>query len=259
MKNLLLCLWISLLAGCTSLAPPRGLDVPAPATAQNAAPPYAAWERVLQQFVDAEGRVDFAKLAQNRADLDQFVGYIWQYDPRNQPQAFPTRNHVLAWHINAYNALAMYQVLADGIPETLAGLKKVRFFALTKVQIGGQPTSLYQFENKVIRPMGEPRIHMALNCMSISCPRLPRFPFSGERLEAQLQQETERFVAEARNVEQDDANQVLRVSEIFKLYRDDFLQQAPSLTAWINRYRKTALPETYRVEFISYNWGINKQ
>ncbi len=259
MKKLLLCLWLSLLAGCVSVAPPRGLESVPAAPGQPLTPPYAAWERVLQQFVDAEGRIDFANLAHNRADLDQFVAYIWQFDPRNQPQAFPSRNHVLAWHLNAYNALAMYQVLNDGIPQTLAGFKKVRFFALTKVQVGGIPISLYTYENKVIRPLQEPRIHMALNCMVIGCPRLPRVPFSAERLEAQLQEETERFVAEARNVVQDDARSVLQVSEIFKLYREDFLQQAPSLTAWINRYRKTALPENYRIEFIPYNWGINQQ
>jgi hypothetical protein len=259
MKKLLLCLWISVLAGCSTVAPPRSIGDSPSTAGQPAAPPYAAWDRVLQQFVDEQGRVDFAKLTQNRADLDQFVAYIWQFGPNNQPQAFPTRHHVLAWHINAYNALAMYQVLADGIPDSLSGFKKVRFFALSKVQVGGVPMSLYDYENKVIRPMGEPRVHMALNCMSISCPRLPRTAFSGEQLEAQLQAETERFVAEARNVTQDDASKTLQISEIFKLYTDDFLQQAASLPLWINRYRKTPVAESYRVQFIPYNWGINKQ
>ena len=109
----------------------------------------------------------------------------------------------------------------------------------------------------MIRPLGEPRVHMALNCMSISCPRLPRSAFLPEQVEQQLQQESEYFVAEARNVTLE--ADTLRLSEIFKLYTEDFLKTAPSLAAWVNRYRKTPVPENLKVEFTPYDWGINRQ
>ena len=44
--------------------------------------------------------------------------------------------------------------------------------------------SLYTFENEVIRPLGEPRVHFALNCLVRGCPRLPPTPFVAERLDA---------------------------------------------------------------------------
>ena len=47
--------------------------------------------------------------------------------------------------------------------------------------------SLYTYENDVIRPLGDPRVHVSLNCMVRGCPRLPRSPFSGKVLQKQLE------------------------------------------------------------------------
>jgi Protein of unknown function, DUF547 len=68
------------------------------------------------------------------------------------------------------------------------------------VQVGGEAISLYDYENKVIRALGDPRIHFALNCMSVSCPVLPREVFTPEKLNAQLDREAKKFFAEPRNV-----------------------------------------------------------
>ncbi len=248
---------VSLLMGCASVPAPRVIS------ANDATdPPYGAWARVLEKHVDAEGRVDFVAIAADRADLDEFVAYVYAAGPNNRPNLFPTAQHVLAFHINAYNALAMHKVIATGFPETLGGLRKVAFFALGKVQVGGEAISLYDYENKVIRVLKEPRIHFALNCMSVSCPRLPREVFIAEKLEAQLERETRRFFAEARNAavsSKDTERPVVSLSEILKFFPEDFLAVAPSLTAYANRYREVKLPETAKVEFVDYDWTVNRQ
>jgi hypothetical protein len=74
--------------------------------------------------------------------------------------------------------LAMHGVVQAGIPDSLGGFRKVSFFYLQKFNIGGKSMSLYHFENEVIRPLGEERVHFALNCMVIGCPKLPRSAFS---------------------------------------------------------------------------------
>lgn len=222
-------------------------------------PPYGTWRRVLERYVDDLGRVDFAALAHDRTDLNKFVAWVYDNGPNNRPERFPTRNQVLAFHVNAYNALAMYKVLETGIPTTLAGLRKVWFFYFGKVQVGGEAITLYDYENKVIRPLGEPRVHVALNCMSVSCPRLPREPFLPEHLEEQLEREAKRFFNERRNVQVDETTKTLRLSEIFEFYTSDFLAVAPSLPAYVNRYREKAVPENYQIEFIPYDWTINQQ
>lgn len=253
MKMLASLLATLLLAGCASVSRP----VHSPTA--DIAPPYEAWARVLDKYVDDQGRINFAGVAKDRTDLDRFVAYVYDVGPNNQPQRFPTPEHVLAFHINAYNALAMHKVIESGIPQTLAGLKKIGFFYLGKVQVGGEPISLYDYENKVIRALNEPRIHVALNCMSIGCPRLPREPFLPEKLDQQLDREARLFYNEARNVEVNESAKLLRLSEILDFYTADFLAKAPSLAAYVNRYRRAPVPENYATEFIPYDWTINRQ
>jgi hypothetical protein len=244
---------VLLLAACASVPRPT---VEAPSAA---APPYDAWNRVLEKYVDAEGRVNFVGVSKDRADLDRFVAWVYDNGPENQPGLFATQEAKLAYHINAYNALAMHKVLERGIPRTLAGLRKVSFFFLGKVQVGTQPITLYQYENDVVRKLNDPRMHVALNCMSVGCPRLPREAFTPERLNEQLDREARLFYNEDRNVQVDDAKRVLRLSEILKFYTPDFLAAAPSLAEYVNKYRDTKVPEDYKVEFIPYDWTINRQ
>ena len=241
------------LAGCAST------PALAPSSEPADAPPYDAWARVLERFVDDEGRVDFAGVAAEPADLDHYLGYVHRVSPASHPAQFASREAVLAYHLNTYNALALRKVIDAGIPRTLAGLRKVGFFYFGKQPVGGLPITLYDYENQVIRPLGDARVHVALNCMSVGCPRLPREPFLPETLDAQLDREARLFFSEPRNVQVDDAARVLRLSEILKFYTDDFLRSAPTLAAYANRYRDAPLPEDYEVRFIPYDWSIKRQ
>src|SRR6266540_3600770 len=132
----------------------------------------AAWTKVLTRNVDDAGRIDFDSLSRNQVDLDRVVAFIATVDPASQPQRFPDKHSRLSFYINAYNALAMYGVVQAGVPESLGGLTKLAFFYLRKFTIGGKPISLSKFENDVIRPLGDERMHFALNCMVVGCPRL---------------------------------------------------------------------------------------
>jgi Protein of unknown function, DUF547 len=257
MRVLTIALLTLLFAGCAAIPRPSGTS--ATGTSVTSDPPYSAWARVLERFVDSEGRVNFAALSKDSADLDRFVAYVYDSGPNNKPELFPTPNYVMAFHLNAYNALAMHKVIKTGIPQTLAGLRKVSFFAFGKVQVGGQPISLYDYENKVIRSLGDPRVHMTLNCMSISCPVLPREVFLPTTVDQQLNRETTKFFNEPRNVTVDHEKKVAILSEILKFYPDDFLAKAPSLTAYANLFRNEKIPETYRVDFWPYDWTVNRQ
>lgn len=240
-------------AGCSTI--PR----PGVGAASAGPPPYEAWAETLERFVDSEGRVDFRSLATQRATLDRFVAWVYDHGPATRPQEFPTPAHVLAFHLNAYNALAMHQVIEFGVPESLAGLAKVRFFALAKVAVAGVPISLYDYENKVIRTLGDERVHVALNCMSVGCPRLPRTPFLADTLDQALQRESHLFFNDPRHVAVDHARRVTRLSEILAFFPEDFLAKAPTLIDYVNRYRSDKIDPAYRVEFIPYDWTINRQ
>ena len=168
--------------------------------------------------------------------------------------------------INSYNALSMYNVLQSGIPQTHAGLNKVKFFALRKFEIGGRSMSLYGFENDIIRPYArarhDPRIHFALNCSARSCPVLPRTPFMADTLERDLESETKAFFARPENYRVDDATQTVWLSELLNFYPEDFVPDAaPSLAAYAARYAalssgQTPPPSSYATRFVPYDWTI---
>lgn len=245
-------LGLILLTACATTVPP-------PVGVTTAADPQAAWSDVLQRRVDDRGRVDFQGLAADRVNLDRYVDWVYRTSPASDPALFPTADDRMAYYLNSYNALAMYNVLETDIPETLEGLRKVPFFFLRKVQVGGQPMTLYAYENDIIRPLGEERVHFALNCMAAGCPRLPQVPYAADQIEAQLDAGAREFFSEDRNLQVDDAARVVRVSEILRFYTEDFLAKEPSLVRYLNRYRDPDIPEDYKVEFIKYDWRINNQ
>lgn len=219
----------------------------------------AHWARVLKTFVNDQGEVDFQGLAKNPTDLKAFVDYVARIGPESAPALFPTKEARLAYHINAYNALAMYNVIDSGIPKSLSGFTKVRFFGFKRFSIGGKAISLYTYENEVIRPLGDERVHFALNCMAVGCPRLPKTPFTASELDDQLDREARRFFSAPRNLQRVPETKTVRLSEILKFYTEDFQRRSRSLIAYVNRYAPDKIPEDYEIEFIGYDWTINDQ
>lgn len=222
----------------------------------------SSWAQVVNHFVDSNGRVDFKNLSNNPLPLHRYVRFIAQTSPMKHPEKFPTHEERLAYYLNSYNALAMYGVLSRGPNRNLEWFwDRFSFFKFTTFNIGGEDISLYDYENKIIRPLGDPRVHFALNCMVKGCPRLPQTPFLAETIHSVLTSLSEEFVNHSYHVQVLDSARLVRISEIFKFYTEDFVneQSAPSLIAYINRYRKVEIPENYNVEFIPYDWTVNNQ
>jgi hypothetical protein len=217
---------------------------------------------VLTRFVDDQGRTDFEALAANRSGLDEFISYVERVSPATSPELFPRRADVLAYHLNAYNALAMRGVIDEGITDGFASFfKRQLFFRLRKVVVGGRRMSLSTYENDVIRPLGEPRVHFALNCMARSCPRLPQAAFDGDELEAQLEAAAREFINDPRNVRVDAAAREVWLSRIFDFYTRDFAPDGKheSLLDYVNRYREEPVDRSFAVRFIPYDWTLNSR
>jgi len=220
------------------------------------------WALVLEKFVDEQGRVDFAGLSQDRADLDGFVSAIEAVSPTANPELFDTNDKVLAYHANAYNALAMKGVIDRNIPKNFNTLfKRAGFFKFRKVVIGGKKTDLYNYENKVIRPLGEARMHFVLNCMVKDCPRLPRTPFYAEKMQSSLQQAAVEFFTREKHTRVDNEEKALHLSGIMKFYTKDYVASGKKqdLLAYVNQFRQDKVSSDYQVEFIKYDWTINQQ
>lgn len=218
-----------------------------------------AYARVLNQFVDNDGWVNFAGLQKEPQDLELFLQVIAEVGPNRSPQAFKDANERLAFLINTYNALAMYNVLEFGIPERNSGLMRLRFFILKKFKIDGQWMSLKTYEDDHIRSLGESKVHWVLNCMAASCPKLKNEPFVGRLLEKDLQDAARFFFSEPRNLRVDHPQKTLFMTEIFDFFPEDFMKTHPSFDAYINQFVDEPLPEDYEIEFIDYDWTIIDQ
>jgi hypothetical protein len=235
-----MCWWFAM--GCV-VEPPLRMDL------DNTAPlsgfDDADWAHVLSTYVDDQGRVNYPALVTNRQPLDRFVSLIGHTGPTTQPAWFLSRDDQLAYYLNAYNALTLFNVI-NRWPIDSVITDKVSFFVLT----------LYNLENGLVRPtFQDPRVHFALNCASTGCPHLPQQPFRGLALQAQLQQEAIKFVHQTRNVEV--VGNAVVLSNIFDWYKEDFgddpVTYIRSLAPDLN------LPAGDRYEVRSYDWSVNAQ
>lgn len=250
--------------------------VAAPATAQVAPEgrerfSHAEWTAVLERFVDEKGRVDYEALSRDRAGLDAWLARLARQGPKSTPSLFPTRDDRLAYYVNAYNALVFQGVLSRG-PEKESVWKGglvsgYSFFVSMKVRLDGETWSLKALEDDLIRKdFADPRIHAALNCASIGCPRLPREAFVPERLDAELDAAMREFVEEERNVAADPDRKTVTLSKIFDWFEKDFLSfekargnADPQIVDYVNRYRvaKPKLDRSFRVRYFDYDKRIN--
>ena len=225
------------------------------------------WTTVLQRFVDPRGLVDYAGLARDPRIFERYVGSIEQAGPDTDPGRFPTPDHALAYYLNAYNALVFQGVLRRG-PQTesvWSGLiSGYAFFVRMEITVEGKRTSLKALEDGIRTRFKDPRIHAALNCASLGCPRLPRRAFEAEGLSGQLDAAMTEFVNDERNCSIDRARRTVTLSKIFDWYADDFIGQRKdrdgALIDYVNRYRPrdARIPPAYTVKFAKYDKRINK-
>jgi hypothetical protein len=226
--------------------------------------PHEILGRVLERYV-SNGLVDYAALANHRGDLDLYIAHIERFSPDKTPALFPSDEDKLAYYLNAYNALVLFNVLENPTLTSLADAK-FDFFYRTTFVIGEETFNLYELENDIVRVrFPDPRIHFALNCASLGCPKLPGEPFVPGRLEEQLTRETTLFLSDPKNLRVE--GDTLHLSQIFEFYPEDFTNAASAkgvtgtenelLIAYINQNRTEKLPLNTKISYIPYDWTIN--
>lgn len=241
---------------------------------------HAAWSALLKKHVvlidgGKASQVDYAGFARDRAALKAYLDSLAavaraEFDAWSKPQQ-------LAFLINAYNAYTVELILTK-YPE-LKSIRdlgnplfnspwKRRFFTLL-----GEKRHLDWIEHEVIRKPGvydDPRIHFAVNCASVGCPMLREEAFVAARLDAQLEEQTRRFLSDRSRNRYNAATGKLEVSEIFKWYGEDFAsgyRGIASLTQFLGRYADLladAPAERARIregrapiDYTEYAWALN--
>lgn len=231
----------------------------------------SSYDRLLHTYVTVDGWVDYAGLTRERSILNGFLDELG----KASPSEFKTKEERLAFWINAYNAFTLADAL-DTVYGKHEGVRQVNgFFDKGKHKVAREQLTLDEIEKRG-RDLHDPRIHFAVVCASTSCPKLQRFAYVGERLDAQLGQAAREFLADPnRGLRYDAKNNDLYVSPIFKWYAGDFTGNEGSLWArakatvsgnelldFIARYAPADVAERIRehpptLHYFDYDWSLN--
>ena len=127
------------------------------------------------------------------------------------------------------------------------------------VTVLGKSLSLNDIESGIVRPVWQdPRIHYGLNCASYGCPNLAPRAWTAVNLDAQLNRAASDYINSNRAVRRGLLG--VRVSKIFKWYKDDFGGSDETL---LNHLRQYANPTTLqklqgqRILGYFYDWSLN--
>jgi hypothetical protein len=218
-------------------------------------PDYGLFDEVLLHNV-RNGYVDYDGVALN-PKFSEFVRQLGEA----QAEPFADREAELAFYINAYNALAIQGILDGYSPATRFG--RHRFLKGREYRLLGAEITLDQLEHKRIRPLGDPRIHFAIVCASISCPRLSNRAYLPETLDAQLDEAAQRFVNDVTRNRLDVAQKTAFISRIFEWFGEDFEKAAGSVPQYLAQYvadpavRAALLDGRMGIRYLPYDWELN--
>ena len=209
--------------------------------------------RLLAKYATPAG-VKYGAWKSNAADLQALDGVVNGIASEN---ASGSSKDQLAFYLNAYNAWILHEALAkyptSSVKDTL-----FTFFTSKRIKVAGQEMSFNRLEKEIIIPkFKEPRVHVALNCASRSCPPLLAEPFAADKLDAQFERLASAFVNSERGVRYDAAKKSAELSKIFDWYKDDFAASGGAL-AFINKRRTAPLPGDVKITYRDYDWGLNE-
>ena len=230
---------------------------------------HSAFDRLLKAHV-VNGLVDYDAFKADPA----FADYLKLLAATN-PASLP-RNEQLALWINAYNAYTIQLINNKSERESIRNINKSLGFLKFKgpwseafAVVGGKTYSLDDIEHRTIRPtFKEPRIHFALVCAAIGCPPLRSEAYTGERVEAQLQEQAVKFLTQTPSKNRVDvANRTVYHSQVFTFsnYLDDFGGSKAAMGRFIARYYPAGPAKTllesgdFAAVKTEYDWSLNSQ
>lgn len=222
---------------------------------------HSTFDKLLKKYVNAQGLVNYKGWKTDQAAFNQYLQFL----SKNPPAATWSKAEQMAYWINAYNAYTIRLVL-DHYP--LQSIKDIG----TKIQIpfvttpwaskffsiGGTKMSLDNIEHGTLRKkFNDPRIHFALVCASISCPRLRNEAYTAAKLDSQLEDQGRDFLRDPTKNKPGKAT--AQLSKYFDWYKGDWTENGQTVASWVNKYATTKMDNSTQISYLDYNWNLNAQ
>lgn len=235
---------------------------------------YQDYDSVLKTYVSDRALVDYSGLQANREQLDRFNQSIGAVSPERYSSW--SESEKIAFLTNAYNAFTLQSIIdQDPLEDSIRDISGV--WNRRKFTLAGSEKTLDNIEHDILRKdFNEPRIHVALVCAAMSCPPLRNEPYTSEKLDAQLKDQTAKFASSPNGFKLDKQDNKVYLSSIFKWYGKDFIkiygienkfsgndQQRAVLNYFSSELnpeeRKFIEENEYKVKYLDYDWSLNKQ
>ncbi|MBT6881899.1 MAG: DUF547 domain-containing protein [Flavobacterium sp.] len=213
------------------------------------------FDSLLQKNVDKTGRVDYQSLKNNETLLDNYLAYI----QNNEPTKEWSSNKKKAFWINTYNAYTI-KIILNNYP--LKSIRDIKIDGKTAwkipfVKVGQKRYTLDQIEHKILRKkFNDPRIHVGINCASVSCPRLWNFAFTEDNIASSLDNLMKVFINDTTRNKISKNNVAL--SEIFNWFSKDFIKNG-TIINYLNTYAAIKISEKASIKYLTYDWSLNKK
>ena len=229
---------------------------------------FSDWDILLGKYVEADliDGISLNSVSYGKLRLDPVFHKLNKRLSLFSPSELITDNEKLAFWINVYNIFAV-KIVLNNYP--LKSIKDVGGFfkSVWKVKagtVGGKKYSLDEIEHGILRKMGDPRIHTAIVCASISCPNLSKKSYSSKNLNKQLDMQMKDFLAnpnKGMRINMNEQPRRISLSPIFNWFAQDF-KSSGGVRNFISPYvseenRKVIKNPQYSISYMDYNWAIN--
>lgn len=217
---------------------------------------HEIWDSLLREHVTEAGNVDYQGFIRDSLKLNKYLDLLSKNHPNDKNW---NKEAQLAYWINAYNAFTVKLIVNHYPIQSIKDIKKGIPFVNTVwdikfIKIEDRTYDLNNIEHGIIRSkFKDPRIHAAVNCASISCPKLQNRAFTGNQLNEQLDQAARDFIND--KSKNDITAQKAMLSSIFNWYRMDF----DSVRDFINQYSSVKLTSDTKIDYLEYDWNLNEK
>jgi hypothetical protein len=232
---------------------------------------HSEWTALLGRFVQA-GRVDYTTMRRVRRLVEMYLGRLASQDP----ESFIDADDQLAFYINAYNAIAIHQVL---LHYPVKSIRNVPWAFLRPYPIGRHNLSLHTLHSTFLRSFADPRVHAALSCAAIDFPPLHSEAYIGTTLQSSLDAAMRRFLNDDQSgLRYNSTTHTVVLPPILRWFGGDFVKPSAMpgavhlVDGWLQPQRvldalQPWLPPSFLqlhqqqpyVQYADFNWQLNDQ
>jgi hypothetical protein len=178
-----------------------------------------------------------------------------------------SRNEQRAYWINLYNALTVDVVLDHYPVESIRDISiSPGWFSIGPwkkklIRVEGEEISLDDIEHRILRPIWkDARIHYAVNCASLGCPKLMPMAFTAANTEELLNRGAKDFINSEHGA-RFESDSRLQASSIYDWFQEDFGGSESGVIAHLRLYANPALmaklESATEVYDFDYDWTLN--